>query len=255
MKYVIIGDLHGADLWPLEQALNVIGPDCLICTGDFDRAHTIRQFKNLENKYLNKGKSVFKVPGNHDHAILNNMNIQSGTLMEQCKTSQELHIELIRDRDARKYLDELVNSKNPEYVNSRIKTSLDEERFGKNYPTIIMHGAYAGNLLYFPNCPQNMQDFWTRLITNADHEKNFRVMKIRGYNVMIRGHDHDPSYVYNDLKKGVCVHSPKADGFVYRLFENRQHTINPGALAEGFLAIIDTQVKGEKVPTLQYFKI
>ncbi len=104
MKYAIIGDIHGADLSRLEKVLNFEKPDCLICTGDFDQTLSIHQFKRLEKKFQKSGKMVIKVAGNHDHAILNNIEIISDSINSQGKSFSELYNELIRDQSARKYV-------------------------------------------------------------------------------------------------------------------------------------------------------
>ena len=93
MKYAIIGDVHGTELGDLERALSFENLDLLICTGDFDQTRTILQFKDLEEKYQRAGKRVIKVPGNHDHAILTDLGINSGTIRRQGKTSWGLHQE------------------------------------------------------------------------------------------------------------------------------------------------------------------
>lgn len=250
MKYAIFGDIHGEELKDLERALDFENPDVLICTGDFDRAKTIRQFMALEERYMENGKSVIKVPGNHDHAILNNLPITSGALRRQGKSSYELHRELMEDSEARDYIDKLVN---PEgfYTNNRVRTYLDKERFGSEYRTIIIHGAYDGDLSSFPACPEDIKDLWLRLKTKEDYRKNFEAMDRKGYRVMVRGHDHDPLYVYDDPDKGIVAYAPE-NGSAYRLFGHRKHTINPGALFDGFFATIDTQIPGEKCPVLRY---
>ncbi|MCK4295315.1 MAG: metallophosphoesterase, partial [Candidatus Marinimicrobia bacterium] len=86
MKYAIIGDFHGTELKDLDTALDYENPDTIICTGDFDQTKTVHQFMDLEKKYKDAGKKVIKVPGNHDHAILNNLPITSGALLMQGKT-------------------------------------------------------------------------------------------------------------------------------------------------------------------------
>lgn len=255
MKYAIIGDVHGTELGDLERALSFENPDLLICTGDFDQTRTIHQFKDLEEKYQRAGKRVIKVPGNHDHAILSNLGISSGTLKRQGKNSFELHQELMKNPIARQYIDELVNSRDPRYTNNRVRIFLDEDKFGKEYQTIVIHGAYDGDLSSFPSCPENIRDLWMRLRTENDHSKNFNVMGQKGYKVMIRGHDHDAVYVYNDPTKGIVAYTPEGNGSTYRLFENRKHTINPGALFDGLFATIDTRVPGEKVPILKYHEL
>lgn len=255
MKYAIIGDIHGEELGDLEKALKHQNPDLLICTADFDQTRSIHQFIDLEKKYQKAGKIVIVVPGNHDHAILNNLGISSGTIRSQGKTSQGLHDELINDPIALKYINELVNSKDPRYTTNRQRIFLDEVKFGKEFQTIIIHGAYDGDLSSSPSCPEEIRDLWMRLRTEDDHKKNFKVMDEKGYKVMIRGHDHEAIYTYRDHVKGIVSYTPKENGSRYRLFKHRKHTINPGALFDGLFATIDTEVPGEKVPILKYHEL
>jgi hypothetical protein len=97
-------------------------------------------------------------------------------------------------------------------------------------------------------------DLWTRLRTPSDHAANFKAMEKSDYRIMIRGHDHSPVYTYKDPVKGIKSYDGDDDA-KFRLFENRLHTINPGAYFEGYFAIIDTDVKGEDCPVLEYHKL
>lgn len=255
MKYTIFGDMHGTDLTALDYALSHENPDKIICLGDFDQAYVIKQFINLEKKYRNAGKEVVTVPGNHDHAILNGFGIDSGALRRQGKTSWELHKELEKEPDAKAYLDGLVNSKDTRYTTHRVRIFLDENKFNKDYQTIVIHGAYDGDLSSFPDCPSELRDLWTRLKGDVDHEKNFAVMKSKGYNVMIRGHDHEPACVSKDTQNklwGFVPDENKPKSQYYRLYKNWMHTIKPGALYDGWFATIDTNFPGENVPILSY---
>jgi len=252
MKYVLIGDLHGTELGDLEMALSFEDIDVLVCTGDFDQVKTIRQFMDLEEKYQRAGKKVIKVPGNHDHAILNNLGITSGTLNKQGKTSSELHNELISNSIAHKYIEKLVNPRNNE-----AEFFLDESRYGKEFKTIVMHGAYDGDLSGYFNCPEDIKNLWFRLETEEDYAKNFDIMnkENKNYKIMIRRHNHNADYVYNDSENGIISHTPENGGEVYRLLKNRQYIINPGALFNGFFAIIDTNFDGQRAPILKYCRL
>jgi predicted phosphodiesterase len=250
MRYGIVGDVHGMELNELDEALTFENPDVLICTGDFDRTRAVRQFMGLEEKFLMAGKKVIKVPGNHDHAILNNIGINSGTLRRQGKTSEELHAELMKDPVALKYIKDLVESEDPRYTNNRVRISLDGS---EDFRTVIMHGAYDG---YLPEgYPEGTADLWTRLRTEEDYGKNFEAMDKKGYKVMIRGHDHKASYVYDDSVKGIVAYTPKGDGAAFRLLGHRKHVINSGALSDGFFAMIDTEDLGEKSPVLKFHEL
>jgi len=249
MKYAIIGDIHGRDLGDLEKALKFEKPDSLICLGDFDQVKSIRQFMDLEKRFLERGKEVIKVPGNHDYALLNNFGISSRTLNQQGGSILEFHQELIEDIVAHKYFFEFVNSGNKKEI------FLDENIFSKDYKTIIIHGAVGGDLSSFPRCPEKIKDLWFRLRTKEDYKKNFKIMGEEGYNVMIRGHDHDAVYVYEDSTGKLVPNLPWETGPRYELDLDKKHVINPGALFDGSFAMIDTNVSGKKVPILEYFQL
>jgi predicted phosphodiesterase len=254
MKYAIFGDIHGEELKDLESAVQSENPDSVICTGDFDQIKTIHQVRKFEENCKKAGKEFIKVPGNHDHAILNGIPINSKALQKYGKSSLELHGDLMSDPIAFKYLSDLVNSKNPEYTVNRIKILLDENKLETAYPTIITHGGYDGDLSSFPECPDKIKNLWVRLRTPEDHKKNFEIMKNKGYKIMLRGHDHVPSYAYNDLEKGIVIYNTKKDDR-YKLFLNRQHTITPGALSEGHFAVVDTNIEGEHCPVVEYKRL
>ncbi len=252
MKYLLIGDIHGAEIKYFEKAFDFEKPDVLICTGDFDQTRSIHQFKNLEKRYLKKGIEILKVPGNHDQAILNSFWINSKVLKLQGKTSFQLYQELMVDKTSREYIEKLVNSEFKGFTNNRIRIFLDPKQFGKHYQTIIMHGAYEGDLSSYPNCPKNLRDLWSRLITKEDYLKNFKTMKSKNYKIMIRGHDHQARYVYEDNLEGLVSILPEKDNSTFELLKNQIHTINPGALFEGHFATIDTKINNNGVPILKF---
>ena len=255
MKYVIIGDLHGADLSKLEVVLRKSPPDVLICTGDFDQTKTIHQYMELVSKFLNAGKEVITVPGNHDHAIYTNLDIYSGTLRKQGKTSQELHNELMRDDVAKNFINQLLYSIDKRYTNHRVRIHLDEEKYKHTYQTMITHGGYEGDLSSYPDCPRKIKNLWVRLHTKEDHRKNFEVMARKGYNVMIRGHDHEASYVFQDPSLGIVMDVPYQNHTAFPLSIHRRHTITPGALADGLYATIKTSIPGVLNPILEFHTV
>ena len=264
MRYAIVGDFHGADLSGLYKVLERENIDVLVSLGDFDQTKTINQFRGLEKKLLSEGISVVTVPGNHDHAVLNNLPGYSRVLYEEGKTIQELHDDLRRDPGAYDYIYDLVTGPH------RKSFYLDEGKFGKEYMVITMHGAYAGNLSSYPNCPEYLKDLWYRLDTKEDYERNFGVMRIKEardrrkrYRIMVRGHDHEPRYAYWDPVRGVKIYEAR-DGSVFNVFLRRQyptgevdrwHVINPGAFYKGYFAVLDTDFPGKKWPVLEFQKL
>lgn len=258
MKYAMFGDIHGTELGNLEGALSSENPDCLICTGDFDQVKSIRQYVELKDRYEAIGKTVIAVPGNHDYAILNGYQINSGAIRRQGKNSFELHEEFKNDPFTYNRLRGLVDSKHPKYTSHGIGIYLDPKRFGKDFKTRIIHGAYDGDLSSSPGCPDSIKELWARLKSSEDFIKNFRAMEEGGCNVMIRGHDHDAFYAHDICDghpQGFITYNPWKETSGFRLLRERRHVINPGALFKNFFATIETGVPGEKSPILKYHEL
>lgn len=253
MRYAIMSDYHGANLEALEvpEFLEEMKVDTIISLGDFDQTRTMRQYMALRGKY-----QVIEVPGNHDYAILLGQTIYSGTMLAQGKTCEALNRELYADRDALAYMKRLVDYQAPGRIGNAIRLFLDEDSLGRAYPTIVVHGALAGNMQSFPDCPESLRDVWARLDSDDDHAANFKAMDGMGARVMLRGHDHEPAYVYMDADG---IHRERAhDGTAHRLLPGKMHVINPGAMYNGLLAMIDTDLgkegfwEGERVPVLTH---
>ncbi len=241
MKYLMFGDIHGTDLEGMGQSILDEGFDVVLCTGDFDQVRSIRQFMEIENDLRKNGTQVLTVPGNHDHAVLKNLSIYSGALDMQDKTIDELHRELMRDPLAREFLEELVFSGKSGTAPHRYCFNLDSEKHGNEYDGILVHGGYDGDLHSLAGGPKGLKNLWVRLRSEDDHAKNFRTMKDKGHTLMVRSHDHHPSYTYNDPEKGIVTYEPnEEEGNGFRLKYGRQHTITTGALFENCLARIDT---------------
>jgi len=256
MKYVLVGDFHGADLSNLERVLQTLNPDMLIGMSDFDTVKTILQWMEISKQFNTKN-----VPGNHDVAILKNTPIISGTLVEQMENDSEqndivkyinkLHNKLMDNKEAREYINKLVNSA------EKIEIFLDEERFGDTYKTIIMHGALAGDTS--SGGPESSPNLWARLKREDDYRRNFHAMNLEGYTIMLRAHDHAPICAYKEPQKSIIRSGPGT----FKLFSDRMYVINPGAFYNGFIAVIDTRAtkrgfllrKSESMPVLKYARI
>jgi predicted phosphodiesterase len=253
MRYAIMSDYHGANLDGLgvPEFLEEMNVDSIISMGDFDQTRTIRQYLALKARY-----PTVEVPGNHDLAVLLDQTIFSGTMLAQGKTVHELHRELHADRVALAYIRKLVDGSPPGREGNGMRMFLDGQRLGEKYPALVIHGALAGDMDSFPECPEGIRDIWARLLSDDDHSANFREMEKAGISVMIRGHDHSPAYVYRDAGG---IHSESGrDGAAHRLLPGRMHVINPGAIYDGWVAVIDTDAdrdgfwEGERVPVLTY---
>jgi len=250
VKYFIFGDIHGRNLNDLEESLTYFSPDALICLGDFDRVSSIRQFMELENEYIQKGKIVIKVPGNHDNSILKNEPIRSETLANQHKTSQELHYEIKQDPIAYNYIENLLS------LDGITKNFfLDEKKFSNEYPSVVIHGAYTGDLSSYSRCPYPWSYLWYRLDGSWEVNQNFRAMKEKGKKIMIRGHDHSSMHAsYDSANEKICHWTSYSDSPI-QLSKELHHVINPGAFYEGNFALIDTNVSNENCPILTFHKI
>lgn len=255
MKYLLFGDIHGTRLNGIDSVIQDESPEVIICTGDFDQPQIVREYMDLEQKYLAKGKQVITVPGNHDVCVYVPMPLQSGTLRQQGKTVYGLHEELQKDEEAKSYLHNLLFGKPAPEENNRARFFLDEQRFGKTFPTMVIHGALRGDWFSFPSCPPEIKDLWLRLLSEFDYEANFKAMKKEGVNIMLRGHDHRPTYVSMN-REGDMVHD-----FLTKLhprktlYSTKSYVITPGAYFDGFYAIVDTAIKGQKRPVVRYCQL
>lgn len=243
MKYLIFGDVHGQDMKRLEKSLLVENPDTLICLADFDQIYSIRQFMEIEEEYLKKGKEVIKVPGNHDYALVHNQSINSWKLNSKGKSIYFLHGELNEDKKAKEYLSKLVNS---EFI---VKGFLDKNKFNEEYPFVVVHGGYSGDISNYRNCPEKEQPLWNRMIEEEDFKQNLIELKKRNEKVMIRGHDHIPTYTTMNSNK-VDI-TPTIEGQEFMLSPDKEHIINPGAFFYRYFATIDTSGNS---PLLKYHR-
>ena len=237
MKYALVGDFHSNDLMKLEMALDSIDPDVLVCLGDFDAVKTIKKFMELEERCIKAGKQVVKVIGNHDYSFLTGFEIESRTFIE--KKYNQLREELLSSDAEKKYLEVMVRQET---------IFLDEKKFGKKYQTVIVHGAYDGDLSSYSSCPDDLKILWCRLLFHEDFRKNFEVMQKNKDVIMIRGHDHLPRYVYGVNGTSAPANAWK-DGVEFEVEDGRMHLIEPGSIYGNWFAVIDT---GNELPVLKF---
>jgi predicted phosphodiesterase len=176
MKYLIVGDFHNVRLkGKLETLIEQEKPDCLISLGDYDIIDSIIDFLEISEKYQGQ---VIDVPGNHDHAILNNFYIESPTLTSLNTDIDTLHTKLQEEPRAKQYLENLCQN-----IIKRIKIG--------NFNTVIVHGAYNGDIKSLgDNRDELINKLWYRLLDSNDLYSNFNEMAKLEENIMIRGHDH-----------------------------------------------------------------
>ena len=121
---------------------------------------------------------------------------------------------------------------------------------------MIIHAGLAGNLDGFPGCPDELQDFWVRYKKDSDYISNFQAMNSNGFNVMIKGHDHQPicAYVESGRKKR-CKMIPKDDLRSMALKKDGIYLVNHGPWYKGWFAIIDTCLSTSELPILKYHRL
>jgi predicted phosphodiesterase len=262
MKYLMFGDIHGEDPSKLERVIDEDNTDCLICLGDFDQTKSINKFLDMKEKYEKIGVQIIDIPGNHDHAILNNLIIGSGTLLSQEKELDwededvyekivnKFHNNLKKDKRAFEYIEKLVNS------DLKKEIYLDENKFGKEYKTIIVHGGLNGNLRSYPTCPKEIKNLWYRIENIDDKEFNFNEMNLNDYKIMIVGHEHFRDYVHRYIENGkekIDEPNPRVEE-EFELKEG-QHIINPGPLFYQYYATIDTNKEGKDFPIVKFSRL
>ncbi len=245
MKYLIFGDIHGKDLKKLEKRIQVENPDTLVCLGDFDSVNSIREFMEIEEDFAKKGNKVIKVPGNHDYAVLNARSLESSTLNVSGKSVRDHYISLNNDKKAKDYFFNFVNS------DLFVRDYLDKEKFENEYPFVVVHGGYIGNLDSCPGCPDEIKPMWFRMKTDGDFYDNMGEMMEKGEKIMIRGHDHFPAFSRMNFKTGERENLNPVNGDFFKINSEYQHIINPGPYFYRDYSIIDTS---NNVPEIHYKK-
>nr|MBA4404826.1 hypothetical protein [Nanoarchaeum sp.] len=236
MRYLVVSDIHGKLLEKLNPIVDD-GIDSLICLGDFDQVRSIRSFMDLQARLEQDGKQVIVVPGNHDYEIYKRGKIKSPELKKQRKTSLQLHKELFRDELASNYIRDLLDR--PHHYQDLL--------LGGDYSTIIVHGGLRGSLISYLSCPKKAKDLWYRLEKDYYHRTNFKAMEEKGYNIMIRGHDHMKSCVsFSDGKVKPIRERPVT------LEPGKLYTINPGSWFNRNYLVIDCS---DEQPVVEFRKV
>jgi hypothetical protein len=160
-------------------------------------------------------------------------------LEKQGKSISELHSELQEDSIAKEYIFNLINR----------KSNGIETKIGLNHSTYVVHGGLDGNSFSYLDCPKNIEDLWFRVNWGqVDYPKNFKKMEEKGYDILIRGHDHQRMYGF-EVESGYSESLFVTEGGKFELVDSKRHVINPGAWFEGDYLIIDDS---EKNITLDY---
>lgn len=249
MKYLLIGDIHGAQFSYLMKVSNSIKPDVIICTGDFDTPESIKEFMKFESQFIREGKTIIKIPGNHDHSILNGMLIYSKRLKDIGKTSWDLSEEFSNSPKLKRYLKELVYYDNCE-IKDELSLPIDSHKYGDQFKTIIIHGALDGNLPYGSEFTEREKKLWYRLKDSGDYRLNFKKMGERDYSIMIRGHDHEQTIATQNKYQTVSIIHPSSTKSTFLLQPHLRYVLNPGSYYKGAFAIIDTKWM---IPTITFY--
>lgn len=251
MRYGIFGDFHGADLRPLAGAAAAADVNALVCLGDFDLTKTIHQFLEIRRWATDKGYPVYEVPGNHDQAMLNRIDIYSPNFKDYEKTYEQLCDELHSEVEAKNYIRSLLDG------GTRSEFWLgDDIHKGR---VLAIHGGLADRFdMWTSAYLGDLSDLWNRIESTADYRANFRTMKKLNYRIMIRSHDHEPVYACQEMRQ-----EPREErGFAkiselfslnrikkiagegrFMLHDDKRYIINPGAVCDGHWAILDVNDK------------
>jgi len=235
MKYLIVGDFHNVRLKEkLETLIEREKPDCLISLGDYDIIDSILDFLEISEKCEGQGIQVIDVPGNHDHAILNNFYIESPTLTSLNTDIDTLHSKLQETPRARQYLEKALCHEN---ITKRLE-------IGK-FNVVIVHGAYNGDIKSLGDKDKDelVNRLWYRLLDSRDICSNFDEMARLKENIMIRGHDHWQFYATFCRGSVIIDYYSKA----IPLGRRPMHVICPGAFYEGCYAVLEQRKNKLKV--------
>lgn len=274
MTDIWVVDAHGAYLEKLKPFMEKYPGDIdrIWNLGDLDK--TIFEMPDFEKYCAEAGIKLINLPGNHDLFIYKGINVESEELRKQKTTSAELHNEIKKNPEVWEYLKKIAES------DSVVNFFLDEERFGKRYPVVAVHGALDGDLRIYSACPAERIGSFARMRTDENFEKNFEKMREKGVKIMIGGHEHPPrpfcvcQYTLDDNNAEDCGDNAKDTEQVQvkenrkvlyefepllnrggvRLFvEDELSVITLGAYKDGYIATIDTET--DECPIMSFYRL
>ncbi|MEM7828668.1 MAG: metallophosphoesterase [Candidatus Aenigmatarchaeota archaeon] len=234
MRYLIFGDIHGKHLDVLEKTLDSEKPDMIICLGDFDSTDVVRQWVKIQKNY-----PALTVPGNHDHAILKAIPIWTSiwdvSEDEAEEYIQKLYTSLKSDKECLNFIKSLIYERINLEEEPRLKPEKEIKIGEKN--AIIIHGGFAGDINSWSDCPEEYRPLWYRIKEIQHAKANFEEMEKRGYELMIRGHDHMQQCI---AKIGNNIINFEGN-ISFCTIEEGLYIINPGAYFDGDYAIMDVK--------------
>ena len=221
-----IGDYHGESINPFLEEEQPSLEDEILSTGDFDRTSIIHELLSIKNNP--ESASVTDVIGNHDHALLEKISLNSSTIKSQDLRFQEMVEELHSDSEAKKYIDNLSTSQFKEFQVGPLDG-------------VLVHGGLAG-YLQNPDIPDEVKPFWYRLWYEEDFQENLGIMAENDYDIMVRGHDHWTEHAFRAKcsNEEISYHLPEA-GDSYNLEEDFRHIITHGPWYEGNYIKLDEE--------------
>jgi predicted phosphodiesterase len=229
--HIAFGDIHGTDVGKLKNDLNMDELDTVVCTSDFDTTESIESYLKFKEE-LPSRTEVVEVPGNHDSAIYNNHRINSPTIGRPYQTFDELVENLRSEKESRQFLKNLLQK------------PIQETEINGN-KTVVVHGGLAGNLRSYKNCPRAEQPLWNRLYRSEDYQENLELMEEKGYDLMIRGHDHDPEIVRE--KNNAINYQLPDEPQVYNLEGDRNIVTHGAYLDNWYLEIENNEARFKKL--------
>jgi predicted phosphodiesterase len=240
MKTLLFGDIHGADLGPLQYVLWKESIDMVACTGDFDTVSSIRQYMDMIKN--NPEIDFTTVMGNHEDGIYHNKLLDDKNFKRFGKTLLDMHEDLARDRKAHDFVGKhLKRPVQATFLNYRPGTGY--------YKTAVVHGGFGQdivdgieNFLLAPfGIGRHKRDMkmWKYLEHEHEHEENFSEMKKYGYKVMLRGHDHEKQVAVRRENGKINLIKPSLNRPIY--FEQGcMYTITSARYMTGNYVVIDS---------------
>lgn len=246
MRHAIISDIHSRSAAPLNEFLREQNADTLWCLGDYDNTECIEEFINLYHNLEKQGVTTYLVAGNHDTCHYRCSGIESKEL-----SREEFLINAIMNiahQRVNRFLDDLCNK--PATLEAEIETP-----FG-NLSTVALHGAFTGTYEALNNRKDSLR--WNRIRSFDTARKNFDKMKEKGYDLMLRGHDHCPRVIFQS-PEGILGEYDLDIKPNVPLQKGHRYIINPGAYCDGNIVILDTdkpqveykEVKVRKLPLVE----
>ena len=224
-KLILVSDIHGANLLEAYKLLSDRNPFAML--GDLDRAENAYRLEKL----LKENSNVFYTPGNHEYAHVNMKWLNSPMLVLQGFASDMLWGEWDKPELKKLVMSSYENKFEEEFPDHKGRAAkiieIELESGGK---LALMHAALYGKYRGEPH------DLWYRLKDEINHKDNFFFMSKKGYEVMIRGHDHIPELAILEGNKVEIIKEVVGKKFD---ITNKTVTITVGTLFNGYYAVFE----------------